>query len=337
MILKGAEVARYCARPDPTKAGLLICGADAMRVALRRQEVIAALIGPDGEGEMRLTRLPASDLRKDPAALLDAITAQGFFPGQRVVFLEDATDGSAPVVSAALKDWRKGDAHLVVTAGNLTKASALKKLFEAHPAAFCATLYDEPPSREEIEATLRKAGLAGVDPAAMADLSALALALDPGDFRQTVEKIALYKWGDATPLTSADVAMMAPASIEAEVDDVLHAVAERRSGEIGPLMRRLEGQGVAPVTLCIGAMRHFRGLQVAASDPGGVAAGMAKARIFGPRRDRMQRQAQDWGMHRLEEAVALLLETDLTLRSASRAPAMAVMERALIRLAMMRR
>jgi DNA polymerase-3 subunit delta len=51
----------------------------------------------------------------------------------------------------------------------------------------------------------------------------------------------------------------------------------------------------------------------------------------------MQRQAGHWGMRRLEDAMALLLETDLTLRSTSRAPAMAVIERALIRLAMMKR
>jgi DNA polymerase-3 subunit delta len=39
----------------------------------------------------------------------------------------------------------------------------------------------------------------------------------------------------------------------------------------------------------------------------------------------------------LETAVAILLETDLTLRSASKAPGMALMERALIRIAMTRR
>ena len=51
----------------------------------------------------------------------------------------------------------------------------------------------------------------------------------------------------------------------------------------------------------------------------------------------MQRQAGQWGRQSLEQALALLVETDLTLRSTSRAPAMAVMERALIRLAMMKR
>lgn len=337
MILKGIEASRYFSKPDPGKAGLLIAGADAMRVAMKRQEVIAALIGPEGESEMRLTRLPAADVRKDAAALIDSIKAVGFFPGPRVVFVEDATDTLTPVISDALKDWKPGDASLVVTAGGLTGKSALKTLFEKHPNAFCAMLYDDPPSREEIEDALKKAGLKDIGREAMADLSTLARALDPGDFRQTLEKIALYKFGDETPLTTAEVAAMAPATIEAEVDDLLHAVADGKAKEIGPLLRRLEGQGVLPVTLCIQAMRHFRALHLAVTDPGGVQAGLMKARIFGPRRDVMQRQASAWGGRSLEGAISLLLETDLTLRSASRAPGMALVERALIRLAMMRR
>ncbi|MFO1175965.1 MAG: DNA polymerase III subunit delta [Paracoccaceae bacterium] len=339
MKLAGAAASRYFARPEPDRCGLLIYGGDAMRVALKRQEVIAALIGPEGEAEMRLARMPAADLRKDPAQIADALKAQGFFPGQRVAFVEDAGDALAPILATALQDWRKGDAVLIVTAGNLTKASALKKLFEDHPNAYAAGIYDDPPTREEIEAALRKAGLKDIDREAMADLSALARELDPGDFRQTIEKISLYKGQDPAPLSPADVAACAPATIEAEVDDVLNAAAEAQPARIGTLMRRLEGQGVSPVTLCIGAMRHFRTLHAAAAAPGGAAEGIARVRppVYGPRRDRMLRQAQGWGLYRLEQALQLITDTDLTLRSSSRAPAMAVMERALIRLAMMPR
>lgn len=337
MILKGAEAARYCARPDPARAGLLIFGADPMRVALKRQEAIAALIGPDGEGEMRLTRMSGSDLRKDGSLLLDAIKAVGFFPGPRAVFVEDATDGLADGIVPALQAWKPGDAVIVVTAGGLTGKSALKTLFEKHPSAVCIGLYDEPPSREEIEEALKKAGLRDIDREAMADLTSLARALDPGDFRQTLEKIALYKYGDPSPLTPADVAVMAPATIEAEVDDLIDAVAEARAPAIGPLVRRLEGQGVQPVAICIGALRHFRILHAAATDPAGPGVGIQKARVNFKQKDAMGRQAGQWGTRMLEQAIAVLLETDLTLRSTSRAPGMALMERALIRIAMTRR
>lgn len=339
MLLKGAEIARYLARPDPTRPALLIHGQDAMRVALKRAEAVAALTGPDAEAEMRLTRLAGSDLRKDGATLLDEIKAVGFFPGPRVVLVEEATDAAAPAVAAALEAWAHGDAVIVVTAGALTKSSALRKLFEPHKTAICAPIYDDPPGEEEIARWLAEAGLRAVPPAAMRDLTTLARALDPGDFRQTVEKIGLYKFGDDTPLTPDEIAALAPATVEADVDELIDAAAEGRSDALGPLMRRIETQGIAPVTICIAALRHVRALHLAASDPGGVQAGLGRLRppVFGPRRDRMGRQAQGWGGRALEDAIHLLIETDLTLRSSSRAPAMAVMERALIRLAMMPR
>ncbi|MEM6897966.1 MAG: DNA polymerase III subunit delta, partial [Pseudomonadota bacterium] len=123
----------------------------------------------------------------------------------------------------------------------------------------------------------------------------------------------------------------------AAVDDLLHIVAEGRAEELGPMLRRLQAQGVTPVTLCIQASRHFRALHSAASDPGGASQGIARLRppVFGPRRDRMLRQAQSWGMFKLEGALGDLVDTDLKLRSAAQtAPAMALVERTLIRVAM---
>ena len=90
MKLATRDAPAYFAKPDTNSTGLLIYGSDAMRVALRRQEVITALIGETGEEEMRLARIAAADLRKDRALLLDAVKAQGFFPGPRVAFVEDA-------------------------------------------------------------------------------------------------------------------------------------------------------------------------------------------------------------------------------------------------------
>lgn len=337
MILKGIEATRYFAAPDPAKAGLLIFGADGMRVSLRRQEVVAALIGPDGPAEMRLTRMAAGDLRKEGGSLGDAVRAMGFFPGLRVVLVEDATDGLAETFSAALKDWRPGDAQIVVTAGGLTAKSTLKTVFDKHPTAVSIGLYDEPPSREEIEAVLKKAGLAAIDRDAQAELGSLALVLEPGDFRQMLDKIVLYKLGDTTPLSVAEIAALAPLTIEAEVTDLVQAVAERRAGEVGGLLRRLEGQGVQPVALCIGALRHFRTLHALACDPAGPEVAGQRARGNFRQKEAMQRQLRLWDAKALESAMGDLVETDLTLRSSSRAPGMAVMERALLRLAMTRR
>ena len=109
MKLSAKDASAYFAKPEPGRTGLLIYGTDAMRVALKRQEVIAALIGPKGEEEMRLTRLPAADVRRDPASLTDAVKAVGFFPGPRAVLVEDANDSHTDAILPALEDWRDGE------------------------------------------------------------------------------------------------------------------------------------------------------------------------------------------------------------------------------------
>ncbi|MCK0168746.1 DNA polymerase III subunit delta [Jannaschia sp. S6380] len=331
MNLKGAAAAKFFARPDPGTAGALIYGADAMRVALRRQELIAALAGPQAEEEMRLTRMTGAEAKADPTAAIDALRAIGFFPGPRVVFVDGVTEAQSAPLVAALEAWSEGDAALVVTAGALKKTSKLRRAFEGHAKAVAVALYDEPMGREEIEAAIAAEGLT-LTQEARQDVEALARTLDPGDFRQTLTKIALYAGDEA--VTPEAVALMAPATIDAETDEVIAAAADGRAAAIGPLMQRLGGQGVAAVTLIIFATRHFQQLHAAAVG-GGV--GGLRPPVFGPRRDAMERQARGWGARRLEAALDVLMETDLTLRSASRAPQMAVTERALIRLAMMAR
>ncbi|MEM8655392.1 MAG: DNA polymerase III subunit delta [Pseudomonadota bacterium] len=332
MKLNTGQANAYFAKPDADAAGLLIYGADGMRIALKRQEVVAALIGPQGEEEMRLTRIPAAELRKEPALLLDAVKAIGFFPGPRVALVEDANETVGPIVTDALSDWAPGDAQIVVTAGTLKPTSKLRKAFEAHPSAYAAGIYDNPPTRDEIERDLTAAGISNPPPEAMHLLMDLARQLEPGDFRQTLEKIGLYKLKDDTPLSAEDIAACAPASIEADVDDVLLVVGDGNAAAIGPVMQRLQAQGVNAVALCIGAMRHFRSLHRAASDTSG------RPQIWGPHRDKMLAQARAWGVPKLEMALTELTDTDLQLRSAGQnAPALALVERCFIRLAMLAR
>ena len=338
MKLSTRDAVSYFTNPDPKRTGLLIYGADPMRVALKRQEVIAALLGPNAEEEMRLMRMSAAEVRKDPAMLQDALKSQGFFPGPRVAFVEDANDTIAPIIIAALAEWQTGDAQVVVTAGALKKTSKIRKEFENHPNAFAAALYDEPMSRAEIENELKRAELTVSGDDAMTALSGLARTLEPGDFRQTLEKLALYKRNDPSPISSEDIDNCAPATQDADLDEILNIIAEGQTRNIGPILRRLKSQGVQPVGLCIGANRHFRTLYTVVSDPGGVSAGMGKLRppVFGPRRDKVQRQASRWSSDRLQSALAMITDTDLQLRSANQhAPAMELVERMMVRLSMM--
>ena len=337
MKVASRDVAAFCARPDPSIPAALLYGSDAMRISLRRQEIVGNLIGPKGESEMRLTRLAPSDL-KEGGRLVDDMRALGFFPGPRVVLLEGAGDVLARAVEVALSEWQEGDATLVVTAGTLTTRSPLRKLFEQHRTAAALAVYDDPPDRAEIDAMLASAGL-DVSREAEQALFALAQTLEPGDFRQTLDKLAIYKIGDEAPLTPDEIGLLAPATVEAALDDVVNATADADVERLGTLVRRLEAQGTTAVAICIAVGRHYRSLFAAASDPAGPAAALGRMRppVWGARRDRMRRQALSWGAPKLDAAIRVLVDADLRLRSSAPGPAMAVMERTLIRLAMMAR
>lgn len=333
MLLRGRDATAFLRKPDPKAAGLLISGEDAIRVADARARVVTAITGPGADEEMRLTRIAAGDLRRDPAALIDATRAIGFFPGPRAVVVEDATDVLAPVIAAALGDWREGDAQIVVTAGVLTPRSALRKLFEGAKTAFAITLYDEPPGPEEVAEMLSAAGLSGISQEARRDLADLAQALEPGDFRQTIEKLGLYMFGAEDEVMPDDVAACAPASWEADVESLCDAAMSRDEARASGLLSRLLQQGTTPVTVAIAMGRRVRQLHQMAADPG--------ARVFARggfrRRDLMARQAREWGVQALGTALGMVVETDLQLRSGTSAPETALVERLVIRLTRVRR
>ncbi|MDB9727028.1 DNA polymerase III subunit delta [Amylibacter sp.] len=338
MKLAGDKANNYFSNPDANHTSILIYGADSMRVALRRQELLKSLIGDSAEEEMRLTRVSGSDLRKDPALLLDGLKASGFFPGLRAVFVEDATDTIAPIIDKAMQDWQKGDAFLVLTAGQLNVRSKLRKTIENNNNSVAIGIYNDPPNEKEIISIASKHNLNNFDSDAKKELIALGKSLDPGDFQQTLEKLSLYKYKDDSVITSSDIQSCAPVTIDAALDEAINIIADARSDEVGPMLNRLFGQGTNPTTLCIAATRHFRNLHSAAAHPSGPDVALSRARppVFGQRKDRMVRQARGWGGIRLEKALGVLINTDLSLRSSSKAPAQAILERSFIRISMMR-
>ena len=337
MKLAGKKAKDFLAKPDKTARAILIYGADAMRVALQRQALCPRLVGSDAERDMRLERLAVGALRKSSAELLDALKAQGFFPGPRLVVLEGVGDGLSDTIAKALAEQSDNDAILLMTAGQLNARSKLRKLIEKHKDAVAIGIYDDPPSAAEVIERATTLNLKEFTGSAKEDLIALGQSLDPGDFEQFLEKLALYKMADTEPLSADDIAQLAPSTITAELDDALNLIAEGQTDKIATLLPRLFSQGQNATGIVIAAQRHFRNLHMATSNPAGIEQALTQMRppLFGSRKDRMARQARRWGMWRIEQVLQLLLAADRTLRSAHAGPPAAIVERAFIRIAIL--
>ena len=337
MKLSGRNLASFFEAPPKGVMGVLIYGNDPMRVVSKRQKLIHAILGPNADEEMRLARISRENLKKSPEQAIDLCKAQGFFPGQRALLIEDANETVTDIIIKAFDAWNDGDAALIITAGSLKPSSKLRKFFEQQKNTFSAPVYDDPMTRPEIEKIISDAGIKNITQDSLNNLCQIALQLEPGDFKQTIEKLALYKLNDETSLTHQDISKCIPISNEAQIEEVLTVVLSGNHLNVNYIVSRLQSQGVLPVTLVIATTRHFKILFSIATNPKGPSSGAAALRppVYGPRRESLIKQAQKWGPEKLKRAIKIITATDLKLRSKNQqAPQMEIVERLFIRLAM---
>ena len=331
MKLTNRDVTSFFKSPPKGITGVLIYGNDLMRVSDKRQQFIKSLLGPNAEEEMRLTRISRENLKKAPEQAIDLCKAQGFFPGERALLLEEANETVADTIITAIDAWQDGDATIVVTAGSLKPSSNLRKFFEQKKNIFSVPIYDNPMNKFEVEKIIAESGLQNITQEILNQLVTIASELQPGDFKQSVNKLALYKLNDETPVTYRDVINCTPASNEAAIDEVLNVILAGNEFKVSQILGRLRSQGVLPVTLVIAATRHFKALFSIISNPSGLSVGAAALRppIYGPQKETLINQAQKWGPVKIKNAIKILTATD------QQAPQMALVERHLIRIAML--
>lgn len=335
MKLSGTAAARFSARPDLARVGALLYGPEAGLIDHHRRLLVGAVTQGD---DLRLVRIEAASLRRDPSLVGDELRARGFFPGRRAVLVEGAKDGTATVLAEALEGIGPEDGFLIVTAEGITTKSPLVKLFEGRGDLVSIGLYPDPPTAEDLMQGLAEAGVrCGLDAGAEAALVGAAAELDLGEIRQLIDKIAVFCLGRAESLSEAELAPLLPQAQGGEVDALASRVALGAVREIGPLMARLETAGVTPATMIITLGRYFRMLQSLVEAPDGAEAALGRMRppVRGPRARLLIGQAQRWRGATIEGAVRAIFAADRALRSPGARPDRAMVERCLIRVAMM--
>ena len=338
MKLTNRDVVSFFQSPPKGMTGVLIYGSDPMRVSDKRQQLIKSLLGRNADEEMRLARISGEILKKEPEQAIDLSKSRGFFQGPRALLIEDANEAITEIIIQAIDAWKDGDATIIVTAGLLKPSSKLRKFFEQQKSIFSIPIFDNPITKLEVERLIKDSGLENVSQEVVNQLAAIASELQPGDFRQSIEKLALYKLYDETPVTYQDIINCTPTSNEAEIDEVLNVVLAGKEFRVSQILGRLSSQGTLPVTLIIAATRHFKALFSIISNPGGVNAGATALRppIYGPRKEILINQARKWGPVKIKIAIKILTAADLQLRSSGQsAPQLALVERLFIRIAML--
>ena len=92
MKLPSRDVVSFFKSPPKGITGVLIYGSDPMRVSDKKQHLINSLLGSNADEEMRLARISCENLKKSPDQAIDLCKAQGFFPGERALLIEEANE-----------------------------------------------------------------------------------------------------------------------------------------------------------------------------------------------------------------------------------------------------
>src|SRR6185295_15185253 len=131
MIVKSHEADRYVANPPKGLTIALVYGPDAGLVQERSEKLLKS-VAPDLTDPFQVADLSESVLLSDPARLADEAAAISMMGGRRVVRVRGAGNDLADP---------KGDALVVVEAGDLAKSAALRKLFEGDDNAAAIACY----------------------------------------------------------------------------------------------------------------------------------------------------------------------------------------------------
>ncbi len=336
MIVKSHEADRYVASPPKGLTLALVYGPDAGLVQERAEKLLKSVV-PDLTDAFNVSDLSESTLLADPARLADEAAAISMMGGRRVVRVRGAGNDLADLLESFADDPR-GDALVVIEAGDLAKTSALRKIFDGHKTAAAVQCYPDSVRDlgDVVRDALRAEGLS-IAPDALED-AVSRLGSDRGVTRREIEKLLLYMHGKKQ-VTLEDVRAVMGDEAEARSESACDAAA---GGDLVKLDRELERlwvSDVAPAQVLRSAMGHFQRLvQARESANRGEAIDTVMKRLRPPvhfsRATAFKNQAQRWNTDKLGEALDMLLDAESLTRTTA-VPAEAVTGRVLMNIAAM--
>ena len=249
--------------------------------------------------------MDSSDLKNDPAKLLDEAASISLFGDKRYIRLRITRDDALSALENLLAADTAGN-PVIATAGNLTKANKIRKLAESSPKAMAMGCY--PPDEKDVVAHIieraKEQGLKLDRP-----LARQIYAATHGDVflaEMEVEKLVLFT--DAAPdrPCEADGKMLAALGAETAEEDInalLHAVLAGESAKLGAELRRAAYLNLNAVRL-VKALERRTGqllsIRARIGTGGNIRAALEADRsIFWKDRDAMARELSLWTAPRL--------------------------------------
>ncbi len=315
--VKAHQADAFLKPPGPRQAAIVFYGTDAGLVSERAQR-LAVLIAARDNGEA--VRFDEADLDQDPDRLAVELQTIPMFGGSKVV----RVIAGRRVTAAALAPLIESNtlaATLIVEAGNLRPADAMRALFEKSPNAAAVACYgDEAADLERlIRETLTSHKLAITSDAR--ELLLARLGADRALSRGEVEKLALYAAGKGE-IDMADVDAIVGDASELAIDRILNAAALGDATRAAAELARALASGESAQMIILAALRHLQRLHRIRIDLDSGRSLDDVLRLLRPpihfkQKDSIGLQCRTWTAARLADAMARAAQAAKTARLSS--------------------
>src|SRR5215207_4830395 len=139
--LKSSDIESFVARPDPSRAVVLVFGPDAGLVSERVDAIVRASVD-DPADPFALVRLDGDALASDPTRLVDEATTIPMFGGRRAIRVRAGSRNIVPAIEGVLAA-RLSDCRIVIEAGDLKRGAALRNVCERAKTAVAIPCYTD--------------------------------------------------------------------------------------------------------------------------------------------------------------------------------------------------
>ncbi|HEU0156389.1 MAG TPA: DNA polymerase III subunit delta [Stellaceae bacterium] len=317
MRLPPSRIAGFLQRPDPGIRAILVYGPDAGLVR-ERADALARTVCPDLADAFRVAELTGAALAADPARLADEAAQLSLIGGRRVVRVRSAEDAQGRLFAGFLADM-PGDAMTVVEAGDLPRASALRRAFEEAPHAAAIACYAD--SARDRAAVVRDSLAAHRVSASRDAVQYLVdhVGSDRLVTRSELEKLALYA-GDGGRVELDDAALLVGDNAALELDDAVMAAAEGDAARLDRVLDRVFQEGASAVAVVRAMSRHLHRLQLLADAVAGgtaIDAALRNARppIFFKHQESFSRQLAGWKAAALRTALDHVAQAEINIKT----------------------
>lgn len=313
MKLPPRQIPAFLKNPPPDMRAVLVYGPEESLIR-ERAAILGKTVVQDLNDAFNVSVLQGSDIAEDPARLNDEARAISMFGGRRLLRIESATDKN----TVALKDYLKSpneDAFLVIESGGLGPRSSLRKLFEASENAAALPCYadDEKSILPFLRETLAEKGLSANQDATF--FLAQILAGDRGRARGEIEKLALYKGPDKTPITLDEAQQCCGDATTQNFDDLCYSLGARDAEKALRAWDEMNAENVQPIAMLRILMNHFRRLlqtktRMADGESLDAIMNSFQPRIFFKYEDMFRAQIVRWPQDSLERVLLRFLELE---------------------------